>query len=53
MYSLVCLRADELIMTCFFKGIPLVVVIIVIAVDKDHYGLVTYGRYANGATNDL
>ncbi|XP_058644303.1 adhesion G-protein coupled receptor G2 isoform X2 [Onychostoma macrolepis] len=34
-------------------GIPLVVVIIVIAINKDHYGLVTYGRYANGATNDF
>ncbi|XP_043106841.1 adhesion G-protein coupled receptor G2 [Puntigrus tetrazona] len=34
-------------------GIPLVVVIIVIAVNKDHYGLVTYGRYANGVTDDF
>lgn len=37
----------------FFKGIPLVVVIIVIAINKDNYGLVTYGRYADGVTNDL
>ncbi|XP_073685775.1 uncharacterized protein [Garra rufa] len=34
-------------------GIPLVVVIIVIAVKKDHYGLVTYARYADGATDDF
>uniref|UniRef100_A0A673JSE5 Adhesion G-protein coupled receptor G2 n=2 Tax=Sinocyclocheilus rhinocerous TaxID=307959 RepID=A0A673JSE5_9TELE len=34
-------------------GIPLVVVIIVIAVNKDNYGLVTYGRYGNGATDDF
>ncbi|XP_059394607.1 adhesion G-protein coupled receptor G6-like [Carassius carassius] len=34
-------------------GIPLVVVIIVIAINKDHYGLVTYGRYASGATDDF
>ncbi|XP_016394685.1 cell wall protein DAN4-like [Sinocyclocheilus rhinocerous] len=34
-------------------GIPLVVVIIVIAINKDHYGLVTYGKYANGVTDDF
>ncbi|XP_052423466.1 uncharacterized protein LOC127966494 [Carassius gibelio] len=34
-------------------GIPLVVVIIVIAINKDHYGLVTYGRFASGATDDF
>lgn len=36
-----------------FAGIPLLIVIIVIAVDKDNYGLVTYGRYTDGTTNDL
>ncbi|XP_052463871.1 adhesion G-protein coupled receptor G2 [Carassius gibelio] len=34
-------------------GIPLVVVIIVIAVNKDNYGLVTYGKFGNGATDDF
>ncbi|RXN32586.1 adhesion G- coupled receptor G2-like isoform X3 [Labeo rohita] len=34
-------------------GIPLVVVIIVIAVNKDHYGLVTYARFTSGATDDF
>ncbi|XP_051767347.1 adhesion G-protein coupled receptor G2 [Ctenopharyngodon idella] len=34
-------------------GIPLIVVIIVIAINKDNYGLVTYGRYADGGTNDF
>ncbi|XP_046733297.1 adhesion G-protein coupled receptor G2 [Silurus meridionalis] len=29
-------------------GIPLIVVIIVISVDKNNYGLVTYGKYTNG-----
>lgn len=51
--SLVYLRADELKIFCFFKGIPLVIVIIVIAFNKDNYGLVTYGRFGNGATDDL
>ncbi len=36
-----------------FAGIPLVVVIVVIAVDKDNYGLVTYGRYIDGTSDDL
>ncbi|XP_070784639.1 adhesion G-protein coupled receptor G4 [Enoplosus armatus] len=34
-------------------GIPLMVVIIVIAVDKDNYGLVTYGRYTDGTSDDF
>ncbi|XP_063063487.1 adhesion G-protein coupled receptor G2 [Engraulis encrasicolus] len=34
-------------------GIPLPVVIIIIAVDKDNYGLVTYGRYTDGTTDDF
>ncbi|XP_009303796.1 uncharacterized protein isoform X2 [Danio rerio] len=34
-------------------GIPLIIVIIVIAVNKDNYGLVAYGRYADGATDDF
>ncbi|XP_056140199.1 adhesion G-protein coupled receptor G2-like [Lampris incognitus] len=32
-------------------GIPLIVVIIVIAVDKDNYGLVTYGKFTDGSTD--
>ncbi|KAM3869195.1 adhesion G-protein coupled receptor G2-like [Diretmus argenteus] len=34
-------------------GIPLLVVIIVIAVDKDNYGLVTYGKFTDGSTDDF
>ncbi|XP_034416593.1 uncharacterized protein LOC117749883 [Cyclopterus lumpus] len=34
-------------------GIPLLVVTVVIAVDKDNYGLVTYGQYTDGATDDF
>lgn len=34
-------------------GIPMVVVIIVIAVDKDNYGLVSYGRFDDGTSDDL
>ncbi|XP_044033210.1 adhesion G-protein coupled receptor G4 [Siniperca chuatsi] len=34
-------------------GIPLMVVIIVISVDKDNYGLVTYGKYTDGTSDDF
>nr|XP_046228020.1 adhesion G-protein coupled receptor G2 isoform X2 [Scatophagus argus] len=34
-------------------GIPLVVVIVVISVDKDNYGLVTYGKYKDGTSDDF
>ncbi|XP_074477499.1 uncharacterized protein adgrg2a isoform X2 [Sebastes fasciatus] len=34
-------------------GLPLIVVTIVIAVDKDNYGLVTYGRFTNGTSDDF
>ncbi|XP_039532665.1 adhesion G-protein coupled receptor G2 isoform X2 [Pimephales promelas] len=34
-------------------GIPLIIVIIVIAVNKDNYGLVTYGKYVDGETDDF
>ncbi|KAM9337150.1 adhesion G-protein coupled receptor G2 [Symphorus nematophorus] len=34
-------------------GIPLIVVIVVISVDKDNYGLVTYGRYTDGTSDDF
>lgn len=34
-------------------GIPLIVVIIVIAINKDNYGLVKYGKYADGTTDDF
>ncbi|KAE8279681.1 Adhesion G-protein coupled receptor G2 [Larimichthys crocea] len=34
-------------------GIPLIVVIVVISVDKDNYGLVTYGKYTDGTTDDF
>ncbi|KAK7120719.1 hypothetical protein R3I94_020644 [Phoxinus phoxinus] len=34
-------------------GIPLIVVIIVIAIDKKNYGLVKYGKYTDGTTDDF
>ncbi|XP_029978638.1 adhesion G-protein coupled receptor G2 [Sphaeramia orbicularis] len=34
-------------------GIPLIIVVIIIAVDKDNYGLVTYGKYTDGTTDDF
>nr|XP_057942709.1 serine-rich adhesin for platelets [Doryrhamphus excisus]XP_057942710.1 serine-rich adhesin for platelets [Doryrhamphus excisus] len=34
-------------------GVPMIVVIIVIAVDKDNYGLVSYGRFSDGTTDDF
>ncbi|XP_072514997.1 uncharacterized protein [Salminus brasiliensis] len=34
-------------------GIPLVVVIIVIAIDKNNYGLVSYGKFEDGFTDDF
>lgn len=36
-----------------FAGIPLLVVIIIISVDKNNYGLVTYRRNTGGPTGDL
>ncbi|KAM8898958.1 uncharacterized protein AB9W97_009645 [Spinachia spinachia] len=32
-------------------GVPMIVVIIVIAVDKNNYGLVSYGNFADGTTD--
>ncbi|XP_051796427.1 adhesion G-protein coupled receptor G2-like [Acanthochromis polyacanthus] len=34
-----------------FAGIPLIVVIIVISVDKNNYGLVPYGKYTDDTSN--
>ncbi|KAG7231282.1 hypothetical protein INR49_012113 [Caranx melampygus] len=34
-------------------GIPLLVVIITISVDKDNYGLVSYGKYTDGTSDDF
>ncbi|XP_062236008.1 adhesion G-protein coupled receptor G2 [Platichthys flesus] len=34
-------------------GVPLIPVIIIIAVDKDNYGIVTYGKYTDGTTDDF
>ncbi|XP_034406831.1 adhesion G-protein coupled receptor G2 isoform X2 [Cyclopterus lumpus] len=34
-------------------GVPMIVVIIVIAVDKDNYGLVSYGRFSDGSSDDF
>ena len=29
------------------------VVVVIISVDKDNYGLITYGKYTDGTTDDL
>ncbi|XP_028840269.1 serine-rich adhesin for platelets isoform X2 [Denticeps clupeoides] len=34
-------------------GIPLVVVIIVIAISKDNYGLISYGKFSDGTTDEF
>ncbi|KAK5849973.1 hypothetical protein PBY51_014264 [Eleginops maclovinus] len=34
-------------------GVPLLVVIIIISVDKDNYGVVTYGKYTDGTSDDF
>ncbi|XP_031725131.1 adhesion G-protein coupled receptor G2 [Anarrhichthys ocellatus] len=34
-------------------GVPMIVVIIVIAIDKDNYGLVSYGRFSDGTSDDF
>uniref|UniRef100_A0A8C9Z833 G-protein coupled receptors family 2 profile 2 domain-containing protein n=1 Tax=Sander lucioperca TaxID=283035 RepID=A0A8C9Z833_SANLU len=34
-------------------GLPLIVVIVVISVDKNNYGLVTYGKYTDGTSDDF
>ncbi|KAI1903152.1 hypothetical protein AGOR_G00024270, partial [Albula goreensis] len=34
-------------------GIPLIVVIIVIAIDKNNYGLISYGQFEDGSTDEF
>lgn len=34
-------------------GVPMIVVIIVIAIDKDNYGLVSYGKFSDGTSDDF
>ncbi|XP_055086241.1 adhesion G-protein coupled receptor G2 [Periophthalmus magnuspinnatus] len=34
-------------------GIPLIVVVIIISVDKNNYGLISYGRYTDGTSDDF
>ncbi|KAK2879598.1 adhesion G-protein coupled receptor G2 [Channa argus] len=34
-------------------GVPMIVVIIVIAIDKNNYGLVSYGRFTDGHSDDF
>lgn len=41
------------ILWCVIPGLPLVVVIIVIAINKDNYGLISYGNISDGPTEDL
>lgn len=37
----------------FFAGIPLIIVIIVISVDKNNYGLINYGKHTNDTSDNL
>lgn len=46
-----CPEAD--VSSLWSAGIPLIVVIVVIAVDKDNYGPVGYDKYTNATANDL
>ncbi|XP_041863594.1 adhesion G-protein coupled receptor G2 isoform X2 [Melanotaenia boesemani] len=34
-------------------GVPMIVVIIVIAINKDNYGLVSYGKFTDGSSDDF
>uniref|UniRef100_A0A3B4Y887 Adhesion G-protein coupled receptor G2 n=1 Tax=Seriola lalandi dorsalis TaxID=1841481 RepID=A0A3B4Y887_SERLL len=34
-------------------GVPMIVVIIVIAIDKDNYGLISYGKFPDGTSDDF
>ncbi|XP_029303812.1 uncharacterized protein LOC115018749 [Cottoperca gobio] len=34
-------------------GVPMIVVIIVIAIDKDNYGLVSYGKFSDGTSDEF
>ncbi|XP_040006723.1 adhesion G-protein coupled receptor G2 isoform X2 [Xiphias gladius] len=34
-------------------GIPMIVVIVVIAIDKDNYGLISYGKFTEGTSDDF
>ncbi|XP_045895829.1 serine-rich adhesin for platelets isoform X2 [Micropterus dolomieu] len=34
-------------------GVPMIVVIIVIAINKDNYGLVSYGKFTDGTSDDF
>ncbi|XP_040907220.1 adhesion G-protein coupled receptor G2 isoform X2 [Toxotes jaculatrix] len=34
-------------------GVPMIVVIIVIAIDKNNYGLVSYGKFTDGTSDDF
>ncbi|XP_070700148.1 adhesion G-protein coupled receptor G2 [Pempheris klunzingeri] len=34
-------------------GVPMIVVIIVIAIDKNNYGLVSYGKFSDGTSDDF
>ncbi|XP_029376060.1 adhesion G-protein coupled receptor G2-like isoform X2 [Echeneis naucrates] len=34
-------------------GVPMIVVIIVIAIDKDNYGLISYGRFTDGTSDEF
>ncbi|KAM4546072.1 uncharacterized protein PAE49_018501 isoform 2-T2 [Odontesthes bonariensis] len=34
-------------------GVPMIVVIIVIAIDKDNYGLVSYGKFTDGTSDEF
>uniref|UniRef100_A0A3Q2PKW6 Uncharacterized protein n=1 Tax=Fundulus heteroclitus TaxID=8078 RepID=A0A3Q2PKW6_FUNHE len=55
-YALVKVFTDNLshyMLKFSLVGWPMIVVIIVIAIDKDNYGLVSYGRFPDGTSDEL
>lgn len=53
-------RAPETLQVCTsdlkiltFAGLPLLVVIVTISVDKDNYGLVPYSKHSDGTSDQL
>lgn len=41
------------VLLMYVSGVPLIIVIIVISVDKNNYGLIAFGKYVDGSTDDL
>lgn len=48
------LQTSKALANVFYSpGVPMAVVIIVIAIDKDNYGLISYGKFDDGTTDEL